>query len=97
MIETVLSRSSGQAELGSLLGLGAMSSAAYGSNPAHQDAEADVSVAGIMLLSAVSVLMAILAMLTLALFVIGGWWVVSHIPVPPGVMHLLVKLHLAGA
>jgi hypothetical protein len=97
MSETVLPSSAGQAELGSLLGLGALSSAAYGTNPAYQDAEQDVSVAGVMLLSAMSVLMAILAMVTLALFVIGGWWVISHIPVPPVVMHLLVMMHLATA
>jgi hypothetical protein len=97
MSETALSSSTGQAEFGSLLSLGVGSSAAYGTNTAFQDAEQDVSVAGVMLLSAVSVCMAILAMLTLALFVIGAWWVISHIPVPPGVMHLLIKLHLASA
>ena len=96
MSETALSSSSASKELGALLGLGAIPSAQYGSNPA-QDADQDVSVAGVMLLSAVSVFMAILAMLTLALFVIGGWWVISHIPVPPAVMHLLVRLHLASA
>jgi hypothetical protein len=97
MSETVISSSAAQAELGSMLGLSTMSPSAYGANPAYQDAEQDVSVAGVMLLSAFSVFMAILAMLFLAVFVIGAWWVISHIPVPPVVMHLLVKLHLASA
>ncbi len=55
----------------------------------------DVSVAGVMLLSALSVGMAIVGMVTLALFVMAGWWLVCHIPVPPFVMHLLVRVGLA--
>jgi hypothetical protein len=97
MVESVLSNSSAQGEISNLLGLGTRSSSGYGQAPGHTENEQDVSVAGVMLLSAVSVAMAIFAMVTLALVVIGCWWVISHIPVPPIVMHILTKLHLASA
>ncbi len=54
----------------------------------------DVSVAGVLLLSAVAVTLAILGALMLGVTVLGLWWVVVHIPVPPIVWHLLAALHL---
>ena len=97
MVESVLSPSTAQAEISSLLGIGPRSTSGYGQAPGYTENEQDVSVAGVMLLSAVSVAMAIFAMVTLALVIIGCWWVIRHIPVPPIVMHMLTKLHLASA
>jgi hypothetical protein len=97
MIERTLVGGS-PAELGSLLRL--PSSVTGRPNMGTGSASAkdeDVSVAGVMLLSAVSVFMAILGMLTLALFVIGCWWLISHIPVPQFAHQLLARLHLARA
>ncbi len=54
----------------------------------------DVSIAGVLLLSAVAVTLAILGALMLGVIVLGLWWVVVHIPVPPIVWHLLAALHL---
>jgi hypothetical protein len=31
----------------------------------------------------------------LALMVMGGWWLVSHIPIPAVLLHILAKLGLA--
>ena len=59
--------------------------------------ETDVSVSGVLVLSFVSVGMAIMAMLAVAVTVIGLWWLIAHIPVPPALTHLLAKLHLAKA
>ena len=65
-------------------------------DPAHAPpAEDDVSVAGVMMLSAVSVLMAVLAMVGFALVLIGCWWLISHVLVPAAVHHLLARLHRA--
>ena len=96
MVESVLSASGAPTEIGSMLGLGSRSSGGYGVAPGYAENEQDVSVAGVMLLSAVSVCMAIFAMVTLALVLIASWWLVSHIPVPPVVMQILGKLHLTG-
>ena len=49
-----------------------------------------------MLLSAMSVLTAIVGMVGFALVVVACWWLISHLPVPAGMHLLLVKLHLAG-
>jgi hypothetical protein len=57
--------------------------------------EEEVSIAGAMLLSAMSVLIAIVGMVTFALFVIGCWWLISHVPVPTALQHILARIHLA--
>lgn len=95
MNDGVLSPDDVKTGMGSLLRLGTMAPPTT-SGPAHTpDAEDDVSVAGVLLLSAMSMLMAIMAMVTFALFVIGCWWLISHVPVPAGVHALLAKVHLA--
>jgi hypothetical protein len=53
-----------------------------------------VSVSGVMLLSAMAVTLAILSAMALAATVLAIWWLVSHIPVPAPVWHLLTLLHL---
>jgi hypothetical protein len=93
MIETSLSAPNAKADMRAVLGMGNVAQAmpsAYAPPPAE-----DVSVAGVMLLSAMSVCMAILAMVMLALMVMGGWWLVSHIPIPAVLLHILAKLGLA--
>ena len=72
-----------------LLGLDGI---APGPSSGAQDAEEDVSVAGVMLLSAMSVLMAVAGMVGFALFVTACWWLLSHVPVPGWV----AALHLLG-
>jgi hypothetical protein len=62
-------------------------------NGVRETAE-NVSVSGVMLLSAIAVTLAILGAISLGAAVIGIWWLVSHIPVPPVVWHLLAALHL---
>jgi hypothetical protein len=69
--------------------------AAFGSGQHGPQAEEDVSIAGVLLLSAMSVLMAVAGMVFFALLVIGCWWLLSHVPVPASVHHLLARLHLA--
>jgi hypothetical protein len=54
--------------------------------------KADVSVAGVLLLSALAVVMAIVSVVMLGLVVMGAWWLVSHIPVPDAVRHLVALL-----
>jgi hypothetical protein len=98
MNNAVLAKPDTKSGMTSLLGLtglppSASSTFAPGSSQAS-DAEEDVSVAGVMLLSAMSVLMAIAAMVTFALFVIGCWWALSHVPVRAPLHHLLRALHL---
>jgi hypothetical protein len=58
-------------------------------------ARPDVSVAGVLLLSAVAVVLAILGALLLSAVLLGAWWLVVHIPVPHAVTHLLALLHIA--
>lgn len=69
-------------------------SASVGGFEAAQPAETsaskgEMSVLGALLFSAASVAMAVLGMMVLAAVVTGIWWLVSHIPVPGWVMHVL--------
>jgi hypothetical protein len=48
-----------------------------------------------MVLTALSVIMAVFGVVMLALALMACWWVLIHIPVPPVVVHLLAKLGLA--
>jgi hypothetical protein len=89
-----------QAELGSLMGLNGMSGAGalpsvFAPPPDFSASGEEVSVAGVMLLSAVSVVMTIMAVVWLALIVMAGWWLISHIPIPLVVWQILGKLGLA--
>jgi hypothetical protein len=52
----------------------------------------DVSIAGVLLLSAAAVVVAIVSVVMLGLIVMGAWWLLSHIPVPAAVRHLLALL-----
>ena len=84
-----------QRNLGVLLGLGT-AGAVPGYLPefdAPLPAE-DMSVVGVMLLTAVAVVMAILGVVFLGVFLIVTWWVISHIPVPLAVTQLIAKLGL---
>ncbi len=92
--------SGSQADLGSLMGLNGLSGAGalpagFAPPPDVSASGEDVSVAGVMLLSAVSVVMTIMAIGTLALFVMSTWWLISHIPIPAVVWQILGKLGLA--
>ena len=62
-------------------------------NP-RAEAKQDISMMGALLLSATSVVMSIFGMVFLASVLIGCWWLVSHIPVPAAVRHLMALLHL---
>ncbi len=55
-----------------------------------------VSVAGVVLLSALAVALTIVGVLLLGAVLLGIWWLVSHIPVPPFVWRLLSHLRLNG-
>jgi len=88
MADTTLTSTPAPVEIGAFLGLGG---ASLNAAPEFRSEE-DVSVAGVMMLSAMSVFMAVMAMVTLALFIMGAWWLVSHIPVPHVVTQLLSKL-----
>ena len=55
---------------------------------------ADVSVGGVLLLTTMAVILAILGAMLLASIVLGTWWLAVHIPVPPAVMRLLAASHL---
>ncbi len=101
MAESGIAGSTVPRDLQALMGLSGVIQAApgnaggYGTGSARApDLDEDVSVAGVMLLSAMSVGMAIMAMVMLALIVIGAWWLVSHIPVPAFVSHAWASLHL---
>ena len=98
MNDAVLTQTEAKTGMTSLLGLNGLvttAPAGFSSGPAQApSAQEDVSVAGVMLLSAMSVLMAIIGMVTFALFVIGVWWAVSHVPVPAAVHQLFAVLHL---
>jgi hypothetical protein len=52
----------------------------------------DMSIAGVLLLSVVAVVLAILSVVWLGLMVMGAWWLLSHVPVPAAVRHLLALL-----
>ncbi len=94
MNDAVITQVDTKTGMQSLPFLGAMAPIAPG--PVHApQAQEDVSVAGVMLLSAMSVLMTIMAMVTLALFVLACWWLLSHVPVPAVVHQLLSKVHLS--
>ncbi|HTZ69536.1 MAG TPA: hypothetical protein VMB71_02700 [Acetobacteraceae bacterium] len=54
----------------------------------------DISVAAIVLLSALAVALTILGVVLLGAVMVGVWWLVSHIPVPAFVWHLLAVLGL---
>ena len=99
MNDAVLTHTDATVGMTSLLGLNGLTSTtpvSFSSGPPHSPgAEEDVSVAGVMLLSAMSVLMAIIGMITFALFVIALWWVISHVPVPAFVHHILTALRLS--
>jgi len=57
---------------------------------------AHISIAGVVLLSAMAVVLTILGVLMLGALMVGAWWLVSHIPVPAFVGHLInyIWLHL---
>jgi hypothetical protein len=85
-------------DLGALLRLGSVSPASHAAFQPDLDmpsAEVEVSVAGVMVLTALSVIMAVFGVVMLALALMACWWVLIHIPVPPVVVHLLAKLGLA--
>ena len=93
-----ISTSGAKPDLAVLLGVSAVTQAPSVPRSPGADSppdDGDVSVAGVMLLTAVSVGIAIMGVLALALFVIAVWWVIVHIPVPPFVTHLLAKFSLA--
>jgi hypothetical protein len=84
-------------DLGGLLGMSAVTHtapAALSPGADNPPDGQDVSIAGVMLLTAVSVGIAIMGVFALALLVIASWWVIVHIPVPPFVTHLLHRLGL---
>jgi hypothetical protein len=58
-------------------------------------AEANVSVGGVLLLSTMAVILAILGAMLLISLVLAAWWLLSHIPIPAPVHHLLAALGLA--
>ena len=98
MNNAVVSPAQAEPGMKSLMGLAAtVPSTASAFTPGAAEAEPDVSIAGVMLLSAMSVMMAILGMVGFALTVLGCWWAISHVPVPAFVHHLLTSLHLARA
>jgi hypothetical protein len=93
-----ISTTGAKPDMGALLGISAVSQTAPLTLSPGADSppdDEDVSVAGVMLLTAVSVAIAIAGVFALALFVIACWWVIVHIPVPPFVTQLLAKLGLA--
>ncbi len=54
----------------------------------------DVSVAGVLLLSAVAVFLAILSVVVLGVLLMSAWWLLTHVPLPAPVQHLLAWAHL---
>jgi hypothetical protein len=66
--------------------------ASFGPSEPAANGPDNVSVVGVLLLSTFSVGMAIIGMLVLGLVVMALWWLVSHIPIPPGIRHLLALL-----
>ena len=52
----------------------------------------DVSVAGVLLLSAAAVVIAILCVVMLGGTVMGAYWLISHVPVPTALKHLWALL-----
>jgi hypothetical protein len=48
-----------------------------------------ISIAGVVLLSAMAVVLTILGVLLLGALMVGTWWLISHIPVPPFVWRLI--------
>ena len=99
MNDAVLTKPDAKAGMTSLLGITRLAppaSSTFASGPSRASGpQEDVSVAGVMLLSTMSVLMAIVGMVTFALFVIGCWWALSHVPVPAALHHLLAAIRLA--
>jgi hypothetical protein len=57
-------------------------------------AQDNVSVAAVVLLSAFAVTLTIIGVLLLGAVMVGAWWLVSHIPVPPVVWRLIHFLEL---
>jgi hypothetical protein len=55
-----------------------------------------ISIAGVVLLSAMAVVLTILGVLLLGAFMVGVWWLVSHIPVPAFIWRLInyIGLHV---
>jgi hypothetical protein len=100
MVDVPQSTATSQAELKSLMGLNGLSGAGalptvFAPPPDIAARGEQVSVAGVMVLSAVSVAMTIMAVAWLALIFIAGWWLISHIPIPHVVWQILGKLGLA--
>ena len=94
MSESGVTEPVAQRNLGVLLGLGTGGGGVPGYLPEYDapyPAE-DMSVVGVMLLTAVAVVMAILGVVFLGVFLIVTWWVISHIPVPLAVTQLIAKL-----
>ena len=96
MAERGISTPNSHVDLRELLGFGAGSHASgFAPGLDAPPAEPEISVAGVMLLTAFSVAMAFLGVVFLALLLLAAWWVMVHIPVPPFVVHLLAKLGFA--
>jgi hypothetical protein len=67
---------------------------AFDSDVAPRPAEPEASMAGVLLLASFTVLLCIISMVIMGFVLTGAWWLVSHIPVPLAVQHLLMILHL---
>jgi hypothetical protein len=52
------------------------------------------SIAGVVLLSAMAMVLTILGVLLLGAIVVGAWWLISHIPVPHFVSQLFTYIWL---
>lgn len=63
--------------------------------PARDMAPAPVSVGGVLVLTTVAVGLAILGAAMMTALVLAVWWLLSLIPIPAAVWHLLAMLHLA--
>ncbi len=69
----------------------ALSTGFLPAEPPRKD-EQDVSIFGMMLLSTVTVGVAVLGMLAMGLAVMGIYWLAIHIPVPAFVLRILTHL-----
>jgi hypothetical protein len=65
-----------------------------GFSPNGRPAQEHVSIAAVVLLSTLAVALTIIGVLLLGAVLVGLWWLVSHIPVPPAVWRLVHFLQL---
>jgi hypothetical protein len=65
-----------------------------GTRPAQIPTQDNVSVAAMVLLSALAVTLTIIGVLLLGAVMVGAWWLISHIPVPPIVWRLVHLLQM---